>query len=359
MHWMGFLFQKRYFVNTLYVLCACFIFFIWIWTADSMYTSFNGDPRSKLSDIINGTAHRPFVQRALIPVLTQAIYRTIPDSWSNSITLLVSQQPKFQKEMLRLGWEDGFIPQYLIALILSFVFLALFPFVIQSTVRLLYETNEWIINMFPLLIMLGIPMFFHAGTRYIYDFPALSLFALGFYFMLRRHWYMYYLFFLIGLVNKETMVILAILFAFIYYKELSPMHYWRHLIIQCGLFVIIRGSVGWIFKNNPGRNFEFHFFSNIRILADLWTPQQLIICGIVLILLIFNYYQKPIIARKAFYVAGISFFVLTVLFGYINEIRDVYEFYPFFGYLILHTIFFSLFHFQFTERNLIKSLQDV
>jgi hypothetical protein len=42
------------------------------------------------------------------------------------------------------------------------------------------------------------------------------------------------------------------------------------------------------------------------------------------------------------------------LFGYVNELRDAYEFYPFATFLILHTIVFSVFHVPWNERKLIE-----
>ena len=324
-----------------------------MWTADSINTSFNGDPRSKLSDLLQGTAHRPFVQRALIPALTQAVYGVVPDSWKTSITQYCSLQPKIQKELRRLGWEEEYIPQYLVALALSFFFLALFPFIIRSTVRLFYHTDEWIINIFPFLMMLGLPVFFHVGTRYIYDFPSMSLFALGFFLMVQKKWSWYYFVLLVGLVNKETMIVLALLFAYIHHRNIPASHYWGHLLTQVGLFVIVRGSINWFFKNNPGQLFEFHLFGNIRILADLWTFQQLLIWGIFFFLLFYQYNKKPAVMRKAFVAAGIPFLSLMLLFCYIDELRDGYEFYPFTAYLMLHTMFFSVFQVPWIERKLI------
>ena len=71
-------------VSSLYWFIAAIIFLMWIWGADSQGTSFNGDARSTFSGIIQGTAHKPFVERALVPILTNVTYHFIPVSiWSN------------------------------------------------------------------------------------------------------------------------------------------------------------------------------------------------------------------------------------------------------------------------------------
>ena len=358
MSWIKSSLQNKYIMNAVYVFCAFIVFFIWVWTADSINTSFNGDTRSKLSDLINSTAQRPYVQRVFIPIATRTIYQTIPTYWHESISHLFSHQSKIQKEMQRLGWEEEYIPQYIIALTISLLFLLLFPFTMRSIVRIIYDTEEWIINVMPLLILLGLPQFYHVGTRYIYDFPALALFTLGFCFMFQKKWYYYYGIFIIGLTNKETMVLLIVPLAIIYYRKISSKYYWGHLIAHGSLFIVIRGLITWYFRNNPGYNFAFHLFGNVRMLADLCTPQQLIMWSLVFILIAYHFKQKPIILQKAL-LTTIPFIILTFLFGCIDELRDMYEVYPIFAIFILHTIFFSIFQFQYKDRKVSEGLSKI
>jgi hypothetical protein len=345
--------QNKYFINIFYVVCALFIFFIWVWTADSPNNSFNGDPRSKLSDIIEGSAHRPFVQRVMIPILTRTINQFIPESWNRTISQLMLQQPKIQKEMQRLGWETEHIPEYLLALTLSCLFLIMFPFVVRIIVRTTFDADEWIINLVPILLLIGLLQFFHVGTRYIYDFPALTLFSLGLYLMFVKRWYYYYGIFIIGLINKETMIFLCVPMAIIYYNNIPTRSYWKHIIGQVGLFIVIRGLISWFFRDNPGNNLEFHLFGNIRILADNCTPQQMIIGGIAFVLVAYQFNKKPTILRKAL-VTTVPFVIVTFIFAYIHELRDFYEVYPIIAILILHTIFFSIFQFQFIARKSVE-----
>jgi hypothetical protein len=345
--------HNRCFINTVYVVCALFIFFIWMWTADSPNNSFNGDPRSKLSDIIDGSAHRPFVQRIMIPILTRTIHQVIPESWNQSISQWMLRQPKIQKEMQRLGWEVEHVPEYLIALTLACIFLIMFPFVMRLIVRTTYDTEEWIINLIPVLILFGLLQFFHIGTRYIYDFPALTLFSLGLYLMFVKKWLYYYGIFIIGLINKETMMFLCVPMAIIFYNNTPTRSYWKHIIGQVGLFIVIRGLISWFFRNSPGNNFEFHLFGNIRILADNCTPQQMIIWGIAIVLLAYQFNKKPVILRKALFTT-VPFVIVTFVFACINELRDFYEVYPIVVILMMHTIFFSIFQFQVNADKSVK-----
>jgi hypothetical protein len=252
--------------------------------------------------------------------------------------------------MQRLGWEIDHIPEYLIALTLACMFLIMFPFVMRLLLRNIYETEEWIINLVPVLLLIGLLQFFHIGTRYIYDFPALTLFSLGLYLMSVKRWYYYYGIFIIGLINKETMIFLCVPMAIIYYNNIPKKSYWKHFLGQVGLFIVIRGFISWFFRDNPGNNLEFHLFGNIRLLADNCTPQQMILWGIAFVLVAYQFNKKPMFLRKAL-VTTVPFVIATFVFAYINELRDFYEVYPIVAILILHTIFFSLFQFQIDARN--------
>jgi hypothetical protein len=202
-----------------------------------------------------------------------------------------------------------------------------------------------------MLVLLVLPIFFHSGTRYIYDFPALALFTLGFACMLRQGWKSYYLIFAIGLLNKETMVLLMVPFALLFYKTMSRKRFWIHTAAQLLLFVLLRGWIGLIYGNNPGGNFEFHFFGNVRLLADLWTPERIIALLAIVLLVFYRFREKPVVLRKGL-ITLIPFAILTLFFGCIGEIRAMYEVYPIVALLVLHTIFFSIFRFEYTTREL-------
>ena len=74
------LFSKKIFTVSLYIIISAYVLLVWIRSADSVYTSFNGDPDSKLSDLIYGTANKPYVQRTLVPFITRSIHSILPQS---------------------------------------------------------------------------------------------------------------------------------------------------------------------------------------------------------------------------------------------------------------------------------------
>ena len=224
-----------------------------MWGADTTYTSFNGDPRSTLSDLIYGNAYHPFVQWALVPFLTRTVYDLAPQTlWSGLAEQLLAV-PKVQKEIVRLGWEPHFLPEYLIALTFVFLSLVSFVFTVRSLLASLHDTQDEITNAVPLVDLAWLPPFFHVGTHYIYDFPALFFFTVGALYMLRLNWTAFYPIYIIGCLNKETMVILSFGSLLLFFRRMKSVLLPKYMGVQLLLFAIIKVFLLGKFAGNPWR----------------------------------------------------------------------------------------------------------
>ena len=334
------LFKDNRFVALMYLLATVFVFATWVWGADSPYTSLNGDPRSKLSDLIHGTADNPFVQRALVPFLTRTIYGIVPETAWKSLSETLTSIPKVSKEMARLGWEPEFLPEYLIALSLACCSLALFPFVLRSFFNDLYVTETSAINAVPLATLFCLPVFFHVGTHYIYDFPALFFFSTGLLVMNRKQWFSYYLIFAAGCFNKETMILLAVAFVFLFYKKMRTSGIAGHLTAHLLVFGTIKLLLLSWYGSNAGGSVEFHLFGNLHNLLYGYTFTNVVLFTVVALLVLHDFGKKHgVLQRTAWLI--VPFGVLMVCFAWLDEIRDLYELVPIYSLLIAHTIAFS------------------
>lgn len=335
------LLQNNTFIRVLYIFTTVYIFGIWVWSADTPTTSFNGDPRSKLSEIIYGTAHKPYVQRFLVPIMTRAIYDIVPQSVWNSIQFRLTSVPKMQKEMQRLGWEQDFLPEYLIALMLAFISLAAFPFVIRSLWQTLYDTEDGISNLAPVIALFVLPTIFPTGPHYIYDFPALALFTAGLLLILKQRWLMFYPVFILGCLNKETTILLTFVFAVQFWSSLPRRLLALHVVVQTAIFTVIKIIATQMFLDNPGSALEFRLHANIHILLSGYSFTTLFFVGVVMALLMFDFRQKhPALKNMAS--VGIPLGILWIVWGVVTEIRALYEFYSIASLLGLHTILFSI-----------------
>jgi hypothetical protein len=335
--------------NILFVVSSVYVFGIWIWGADTIHTSFNGDPRSPLAGLIYGTAHRPFVERVLIPVTTRTILYAIPESGRRTLSEWLLASPKFVKEAARLGWDTLYLPEYVVSLSLSLASLIAFPFAVRRLVVLLYVADDIVYALLPIGIVLGLPPFFLVGTHYIYDFPSLLLFTLGFVVLMQEQWLLFYSVYVIGCLNKETMVFLAALTLLIYGRQWTPVKSITHLAAQILLFVILKILLGSWFSQNPGNAVEFHLWGNIHNTLLPYPLGTLVLVALICFLVVHDFGEKPRALRKAAWLL-LPFAMLMFIFGWINEARDLYEIYPVYGLLIAHTLLFSFLKVQYRMR---------
>lgn len=334
------MFSRRFF-PPLYVLGAMFVFGIWVWSAETPTTSFNGDPRSKLSELIDGSAYRPYVQRAFVPIVTRALRSLLPSDAVSSFTASILSIPKVQKELVRLGWEKDRLADYLIALGLAFISLTLLPFVLRRLWMRLYDTEPIITNLVPLAILFVLPTIFPTGPHYVYDFPTLLFFSLGLLLLYEHRWNWYYPILAMGLVNKETMALLLLVYIALYWGQDTLKTMLRHVFAQCAVILLVTTIIGRGFSNNPGSSIEFHLYANIHTMLLGYSFMTLITLGGIVWLVSYDFREKPKTLRRSALVLIPSFLLVLFFFGVLVELRDIYELVPLIGFLILHTILFS------------------
>jgi hypothetical protein len=337
-----------------YAAAALFVFATWVWGADTEMQAINGDPRSTLDGLIYGTAYNPFVQRALVPLLTRAGIEVIPAGARDSLRNRLASIPKFQKEARRLGWDLRFVPEYLIAFFFSFLALLYFPFVLRSLFATLYAVEDRLLSLVPLAALFVLPPFFFIGTHYVYDFPALLFFTLGLLLMVRRRWAVYYLVFMIGCINKETMVLLLIPLLLIYRTAFPRRQMLVHAALHVILFGAVKGSLMLIFAGNPGGVLEFHLFGNIHKLLMPYSLLTMMSAAIVALMIWFDFPAKHPVLRKAAWLL-VPFLLLTLCFAWIDEGRDFYELFPIFILLMAHTVLFSFMKRPYALKNVVAS----
>ncbi|MBS1912780.1 MAG: hypothetical protein JST22_12400 [Bacteroidetes bacterium] len=334
----------------LYILLSAYVFGIWVWSADTKPDAFNADPQSRISDIIYGRADRPYVQRVLIPVITRTVRGTIPDAAADSLSARAQRVPKVREEMQRLHWEGRFLTEYLIALGLAFASLLAFTFTVRTLWTTFYETDRWITNAVPLAALLLLPPIFPTGPHYIYDFPALFLFTLGMVALLQHRWVLYYPVLAIGLLNKETMVLLPLLFILLNHRMLRSRAVLLHIAAQGAIFLAIKFAIAAAFAGNPGNTMDFHLFANVDILLRGYGIGALLVIAAFAWLLLHDWRHKHRDLKVAALLI-VPMFLLLCWGGIITELRDLYELFPIVLILSLHTILFPLFGIRYRHTS--------
>ncbi len=256
------------------------------------------DPESGVIDHIYGVAYRPYVYRALVPILVQGLERIIP---ANPLMLTAGIMflalLGFTLAMGSLAaqfWKTPFVAET--ASLLSII--ALFPFLIRD------------------------------GK--IYDFMALFLFTLGLLFMARQQWNWFLVIYVLGCVNKETMVFLSVVFVVYYFRKIPARKYWILLILQGLAFGLIKFAITWFFKDNPGGIVQFHLADQIYTMTHFpyftLLYGSFALCAAIFVFL--DWKKKPGYLRSAATTLIPVIFLANLFFGGNFEIRAYLDLFP-------------------------------
>jgi len=292
-------------------------------------SALNDYRKARVPDMIYGRAHRPFVQRTLVPSTLRLVRRALPRPVLAALRRTVSGPPLFLPRKLgALGWEPAYMVEYAIAMPALFGLLAAFPFALRWLMAGLYAT-PWAPTVAPLLATALLPaLFFDRGTHYLYDFSTLLLFTLALGSLQRRRLGAYYAVFALGCLNKETMILGTLVFAVVE-KDLMPRsRLWRHVATQILIFAAVEWALGRTFAHNPGGGVEWHLVKNLRSIRMPPSVASLTLLASGAVLTLARFGRKPAFLRRSAIVVMLPLLVSYLFLGIYGEIRVFYEAYP-------------------------------
>jgi hypothetical protein len=301
--------QYRLKLFSIYLLLALLI-------ALPYFTRFDWDaePRSSLESLVEGTAYKPFIYRALIPLLVRSLASLTPFSI------------------------------YFLAFLL--VFFSLFGFVISARylATAFYQPSLFIDILSGLGLLFLFPLIF-SGSKQIYDFSTLFFFTLGLAYLARGEIRHYLILFPLACLNRETTLLLTLFFMVYFYRRLDLKAYLLLAGYQLAVFALIRLGLGLLYNNNPGGTFETHWSGHYQALFEQpkATFDFLILCLLVLLLTLWRWKEKPEFLRTAALVLIPLAFTLYLVFGFPYEIRVFLEIYPLIGLLSVQSLWSILY----------------
>lgn len=321
-----------------WLISSLYIFVMWAMDTRDLI-NLNAYERAKFIPMIYGTAHRPFVQRVLIPWTVRAILRLMPRPWLDFLHGEVYNRfPVLWKITYYMPWERDRIPEYLVALVLMYAALVGFMFAARSLYRRLYRGPSWLGELVPLAMVWTLPIFFIHGTHYIYDFPLLFLFTLGFLLLAEERWGWFYPVFFLGLLNKETTALLSLFFVLRFWPRLPRREFWLHCLLQGVMIFGLRVYLALRFRHNPGSFLEWHL--PLNLLNALLRPYPLttVLSIAALVLLVGHDWRgKPLALRQGL-IVSLPIALSYMFIGIYQEIRIFYEAYPIVFMLALPTL---------------------
>lgn len=302
------------------LLSATLVFLIWIHGHERL-----GFDRAPFMEMVNGSAPRPFVHRALIPSLVRLGAGLLPRHWKGRVDAWIDRF--VSARILRQEWSGGHELEHCLALALIFLSLLGFMAVLRWMAQGFYHPSPWIRELLPVAAVSILPVFFLAGTHFVYDFPALFFFTLLLALLWRQRWGWFYPLYAVALLNKETTLFLALLFALHFFSRMPRRRYFAHLLAMVGLFVLVKAGLTLAFAGNPGPLLENHLRENLFTLLTPFPLWRLLDVALVLLLLFQGFRKKPEFLRHGLFLV-VPIFLLQLFFGVLGEIRVYYEVYP-------------------------------
>jgi hypothetical protein len=296
----------------------------------------NGYYRAMFGDMVYGTAYKPFVYRTLLPTTVRVLASAIPSAAKMRLTDALSRNPAMARVATTLEWEREYLVEYCIASLLMYAALWAFLFSLRYLFASVLRAPPRFADLIPLLALVGLPIFFKYYS-YLYDFATLFLFTLGLALMARRNWTAYLLLYPISCINKETTILLALVFAihFASPHTMSRRLFTRLLVYQIAAFLVIKAALAVIFRHNPGNVVEVYFDRNLTLLVP-YTISRVATWLVIAMATFANWPDKPRLLKDALWIA-VPLWILTWLFGNLDELRALYEVYPIILLLMAHT----------------------
>lgn len=266
------------------------------------------EPRVTLEQMMMGTAHRPFVYRVLVPILVRWAVQIYP------------APPVLYASVLIQAAFVGF----------AVAFRSLAARFWQSERALDFAGLASILLLFPLM----------QNYRHVYDFTELFLFTLALSLMAGRVWRWYLPIYALACLNKETAVLLAVVFALNGLPVVRSRRFWGLLGLQALIFALIRGVVTWRFAGNPGIAMEYHWPDQVAALSDapVLVVVYMLYAAMIVALALHDSGRKPRFLQWA--AVGVTPILLVTFWAwaYPFEIRSFYSAYPIYLLLNLPTL---------------------
>jgi len=298
----------------------------------------NGYSRAMFGDMVYGTAHKPFVYRALLPATVRLIAAGIPAEAKTHLARSLADTAAIGNLCTILQWEEAYLVEYLIAAVLMYLSLWGFLWSLRYLLVGVYDVSARVQDVFILVTLGGLTQFFRYYS-YLYDLPNLFLFTLGLALMVRSRWKPFLLVYLLGCLNKETTILLTMIFVIHFFKpaRLRRSLFGGLLLSQLAIFAAVRVLLFVPFRDNPGSLVELHLADhNLGLLGAYPVAALFGWCGVAL-LLFYRWSDKPAFLRHGLWIV-VPLVVLTFFFGYLDELRDYYEAYPIALLLVLHSV---------------------
>lgn len=316
---------------TLYTLTSGAVLFLFL-----VRPGLAGHPRADFPEQVYATAHKPYVGRALVPAAVRVLTAALPES----VARYATTQLRERRLTRLLGWQDAYLPEYAVAVLVLLACLVGFAFALRSLTRHFFDFPPVLADLGPVLGLLFVPLFFRYYS-YLYDPGTLLTFTLGALAIAKGRFVGIAAALVLATINKETAILLVPLFAVNEWLCRRRVPMWRAAVLFA-LWGVTRGALALVFAGNPGVSFEQHFREHTVWLFTKFPMALRYFLAVVVLFALFaghRWREKPVFARAGLVITAAPLFAASLIFGFADELRGYYEAYPFLYILMLPSIY--------------------
>jgi hypothetical protein len=315
----------------LYTIVSSIVLFVFL-----VRPGLTGHPQADFPQLMDGTAHKPYVARALLPIAVRVLSSATPSAFKNG----VADQVRGRRMIDMLDWQDPYLYEYILASLLMLMCLVGFAFVLRGLTAHYYQFPNSLTNLAPLIGLSLLPLFFRYYS-YLYDPGNLLFFSLSVLLLVQGRFGLFVLSFLAATLNKETSILLVLLF--VWQERSSPT---RVTVYKTALLLVVwisgRGLLEMAYRDNPGGMLEHHFWEHtIWLLTKFPIAMRyfLLVAAVFFVFIRHNWRAKPGFLKAGLFITLVPLLVSGLFFGFADELRGYYETFPFLFLLSIPSIY--------------------
>lgn len=145
--------MRRFFENKSVYRIIIALISLYVLIAFVKLPPINGDEQSMFSDMVYGTAWKPFVYRTLLPTSVRIISEAIPESVQIALTEKIESNHLLMLGLEKLKWESEFITEYLIGMVLMYLSLMGFVYAFRKLFDEIYTSPLWFKNFISVVLL--------------------------------------------------------------------------------------------------------------------------------------------------------------------------------------------------------------
>jgi hypothetical protein len=178
--------------------------------------------------------------------------------------------------------------------------------------------------------MVSILFLLITADKQLYDLPAVFFMTVSLVLMQRRKLRIYAFLFPFICLNRETAILLTVLFAVYFFRRLERRTYLIHVIYQLAVYIAIRLTLLWMFSDAQGTPLYFRPGENLQLYAQEFVASHMFLLLVVAVLGIVaaRWRYAPELIRTAFLIFTPALAVVYICFGVSFEIRVFVELLP-------------------------------